>query len=226
MSPLVRGAFGVVNGRPGAFGPRMQVFGLTPDRVMKRVPRNQLAVPPSRGSALLGGGFTFGLVSLAAYSLWAWRLIPNEGALFAAIALVYLGVGGFVLGRLVRGGGWRFPLLFAVVFAAYAVLWCAGWFTLGGKHHGDLYGAAAGLAAMTVLLRRAFGARGGWIKSFGVLFACHTLGYTLGADAHELIAGLEGRLAWGVCHGAGFGAGLGYLLADAQAGLRRRMMGA
>jgi hypothetical protein len=203
----------------------MRSFGLTPDQVMKRVPWNQLSLPPLRRTGLIQGALSFGLVSLGAYSLWAYRLIPHEGALFAAIALVYVGVGGVALGRLVRGGDFRFPLLFAAGFAAYAALWCAGWFSLGGKHHGDLYGSAAGLAVLTILLRQAFGARGGWIKSFGVLFACHTLGYTLGADAHDVFGGVEGRLAWGVCHGAGFGAGLGYVLADAQAGLRRRLTG-
>ena len=218
-------AFGIVNLREGDLVPAMRSFGLNPDQVMRRVPRNELSLPPLRRTGLLQGALSFGLVSLTAYALWAWRFIPQEGVMFAAIALVYIGVGGVALGRLVRGGGFRFPLLFAVVFAAYAVLWCAGWFGLGGKYHGDLYGSAAGLAVLTILVRQAFAARGGWIKSFGVLFACHTLGYTLGADVHGLLGGLEGKLGWGVCHGAGFGAGLGYVLADSQAGLRRRMTG-
>lgn len=192
----------------------MRFFGLTPAARAARAGaggewrgRSALA---TMGQAAAG----FGGVSLLAYSIWAYRLVPGEAALYGAIALVYLGLGGLVLGRLVDGPGaaGRFAGLFVVAFAAYAALWCAAWFGLRGKHHADLWGAAAGLAAMTWLLRRAFGATGDGGVAWAVLFTCHTLGYTLGDDLHALVRGTTGRLLWGLGHGLGFGAGLGFVL--------------
>jgi hypothetical protein len=160
-----------------------------------------------------------------AYSIWAYRLIPGTAAMYATIALVYIGLSGLALGRLVPGAGAgpRFAALFATAFLVYAVIWCAFWFGLKGKHHADLYGAAGGLAAMTWLLHRAFGRRRGLLESFAVLFALHTVGYTLGDDLYALVRGSVGRLLWGAAHGVGFGLGLGYVVHAGLQPLRERL---
>lgn len=193
----------------------MRIFGLTPDQILARVPPG--GAPPAVPGAAFAVGYgalSFGAVSVLAYSLWAFRLIGSEGPLYAAIAAVYLGFTGLALGRLVPGPGAvrRFAGLFAVAFLAYAVVWCAAWFGLRGKHHADLWGAAGGLAPMAWLVQRAFGQRGGFLPLWAVLFALHSLGYYLGDVLYAQVRGTTGRLLWGAAHGVGFGAGLGYAI--------------
>lgn len=172
----------------------------------------------SPGVSALKGAVSFAIVSTIAYGIWAFRLWPYGPGMYAAIAVVYLGLGGFALGGLVSGRGAipRVTALFAVSFFVYALIWCAFWFGLRGKFHADLWGAAIGLAAMSAVIRRAFGATGGALEAWAVLFTCHTLGYTLGDELHAALRGVNGRLLWGTAHGAGFGAGLGYLLSVTQ----------
>ncbi len=186
----------------------MKVFGLTVS------PAPDAAAPRGLGVSLAFGALSFAAVSAAAYSIWAFRLVRNEAVLYAAIAIVYLGLGGLALGRLVVApGAWkRFPLLFAAAFLVYAVGWCAFWFGLRGKHLADLWGALAGLAAMTWILQSALGTRPGFLRLLLVLFVCHSAGYYLGGELYAQFRGSTGRLLWGAAHGLGFGAGLGYVL--------------
>lgn len=195
----------------------MKFFGLT-------VENPSDAASPGIGQAssltsfTLYGGLSFGAVSVLAYSIWAFRLVPGTAALYSTTAAVYIGLAGLALSRLVVApGAWkRFPLLFAIAFLAYAVCWCAFWFGLRGKHFADLWGSAAGLVAMTWILQRAFGKASGFLRLFAVLFVCHSIGYYLGGELYSQVRGTTGRLLWGAAHGVGFGTGLGYVLLHCQ----------
>ena len=167
----------------------------------------------STGGAMVYGALTFGLVSVVAYSIWAFRLVPGTVGLYTTTAVLFLGLGGFALSRLVPAPARRrFPLVFAVAFFAYAVAWCAFWFGLGGKFQADLWGAAAGLLAMTWIFRRTCTPAGTFLAGFAVLFTFHMLGYALGEELYAVVRRAPGRLLWGAAHGLGFGAGLGYVL--------------
>lgn len=160
------------------------------------------------------GGASIGVVSGLAYSIWAFGLITNTAAMYAATAAIYVGLAGLALGRLVTdpAGRRRFSLLLAAGMAAYAILWCVAWFGMRGKFHADFWGAAAGLAAMTAILRRHLGTRADFLPLWAVLILCHGAGYQLGSDLYGIVRGPAGRLLWGAAHGFGFGAGLAYLI--------------
>ncbi len=195
----------------------MKIFRLTPD--------GSSPLPaPSLPFALTFGCLSFGAVSTLAYGIWAFRLVPSPTGLYVTTTLVYLGLGGLALSRLVAvPGAWRrFPFCFATVFLAYAVLWCGFWFGLRGKYQADLFGAMAGLAAMTWLLHRAFGQLRGFLVAFIVLFALHSAGYYVGEQLYAAVRGANGRLLWGAAHGLGFGAGLGFVLQRCQVATLRR----
>ncbi len=195
---------------PGTF---MKWFGLSPD-----APTATPTVPSRRPvgltSSIAYASVSFGLVSVLAYSIWAYRLVEGTAALYSSIAIVYLGLAGLALSRLVLAPGawWRFSLLFAAGFFVYAIGWCAFWFGLKGRNYADLWGAIAGLAGLTWLLQRAFGATGGFVRAFVVLVALHSAGYYLGGELYASVRGANGRLLWGAAHGVGFGAGLGYVI--------------
>ncbi len=194
----------------------MKFFGLTPPETASTPLAGSRAL--SLGGALVYGSLSFGAVSALAYSIWAFKWVPGTVGLYTTTALVYIGLGGLALSRLVLAPGrWkRFPLLFAAGFFLYAVGWCVFWFGLKGKHYADLWGAMAGLACMTWLFQRAFGKQGGFFRLFVVLLICHSIGYYIGGELYAQVRGSTGRLLWGAAHGLGFGAGLGYLLYHCQ----------
>ncbi len=177
------------------------------------------------------GALGFALVSVAAFSVWAFaagwfRNFGGELGMYGAIALVFLGLSGLVLGGLAGGMG-RFYRAFLPAFFIYAVLWCAAWFGLHGRL-GEWVGAAAGCAAFAwIILRMQGSARGWWVAAVG-LFALHSAGYFTGDWAmydfwlpkKHLIAegtltkaqlGTVAKLSWGLCYGLGFGAGIGWV---------------
>ena len=203
----------------------MRVFGLHPDQVIARAPAAKLSAGAMPSFAVIYGALSLGAVSVLAYSIWAFRLMRESSAMYAGIAIIYIGLAGVVLGRLVAGPGAlpRFAGLFAVAFLAYAIAWCAFWFGLKGKHLADLWGAIAGLATMTWLVQRAFGQREGFLPVFLVLLGFHSLGYYAGEAIHVNVRGATGKLLWGAAHGLGFGAGIGYLLHRSQEPLRLRL---
>jgi len=200
----------------------MRFLGLTPEPAAGSVPAVATRPAPALSYSIFYGAVSFGLTSAAAYSIWAFKWMKESPVMYLAIALVYLGLGGLALSRLVvvRGAWKRFPLLFALAFLVYAIGWCAFWFGLKGRNYADLWGALVGLAGMAWLIQRAFGHSRGFLRVFLVLFLCHSAGYYLGGELYAQVRGPTGRLLWGVAHGLGFGAGLGFLLYHCQAPLR------
>lgn len=198
----------------------MKLFDFTPESSAAAGSLSANSKTRSLAGSLLYGSLSFGVVSALAYSIWAFRLVPGTVGLYTTTALVYIGLAGLALSRLVVApGAWkRFPLLFAAAFLVYTIGWCAFWFGLKGKHLADLWGAAAGLAGMTWLLQRAFGKESGFLRLFAVLFIFHCIGYYLGGELYAQVRGPTGRLLWGATHGLGFGAGLGYVLFHCQMG--------
>jgi hypothetical protein len=174
---------------------------------------------------MIYGGVSFAIVSMLAYSIWAFRLVPGEAAMYVTIIAVYIGLSGLALGRLVQEpGGWRrFQLTFALAFLVYAIGWCSFWFGLRGKYYADLWGAAIGLAGLTLILRRAFHSTAGFWKLFLVLFLLHSAGYYLGGVLYGSFRGYTGRLLYGAAHGLGFGAGLGWVLFYCRQSVRDRL---
>ena len=186
------------------------------------------------------GAWRFAVVSVCAFSVWAFAGRPvgkaiGEGGLYAAIALVFVGLAGLLMHPLLRGPRAipRFYSVFVPAFVVYAAIWSAAWFTMGSGA-GDWIGAAAGSLAFVAIC----GWRLGSFRSFAAVvagfFVVHTAGYFAGGLCMGWLMGPEaphafssvpkrslaqaGMLAWGVAYGLGFGAGIGMVFRAFQSG--------
>src|SRR5215471_6027998 len=144
----------------------MSWFQLDPDSVVDRVRTSgRPAEIPDLTASFRRGIVGFTLLSIAGFAPWAvlgrwfYRHI-GEGGLYAVCALVFIGLSGPLLHRLILGPGSlpRFYKLFGLTFAAYSILWIVGWMTLRG-HPGSLTGLLAGTAGMGWMLACAFDAK-------------------------------------------------------------------
>ena len=177
----------------------------------------------SETGSMIQGAIRFAIVSVAAYGIWAFGGRMSTTVLYSSITAAYLGLSGLLLHPLLGSEPkqiGKFYAVFVPAFLAYAVLWCLGWFGVKG-HEGEILGSAAGLAVFVAIFGKVFQAKGVFLKTWAVLFLCHTVGYTLGGMLYELLGKQElpaavARLSWGLGHGLGFGAGLGYLLWHCQ----------
>lgn len=175
----------------------------------------------------LHGAFGFAAVSVAAYSVWACvpRLAGGEYGMYALIALVFLGGSGLLLSGLLEGDRrlGRFYRMFVPAFFGYALLWSVAWFAIKGRPS-EWIGAVAGTLFFSVMCWHSLRRPSGLCLAAVVLFALHTAGYFVGAKwmYGVLGAGIEGwtrpqvaivaKLGWGLFHGFGFGAGIGFAL--------------
>jgi hypothetical protein len=211
----------------------MSWFQLDPESVVERSRASgQPGEIPSLGTSLQRGILGFAVLSIAGFAPWAgmgrwfYRHV-GEGGLYAICALVFLGLSGPLLHRLILGPGSlpRFYKVFCLAFSAYSVLWICGWMTERG-HAGGLVGLLAGTTAMGWILARAFDAREATFKIIAALFVLNSIGYFGGGLVEGAVSGRKGvqmfgsvlakpavillaKLLWGVCYGIGLGAGLG-----------------
>jgi hypothetical protein len=181
-------------------------------------------------ASIIRGAISFTIVSLGGFAVWAFGggwLGRNfgEGGLYAACAIVFVGLAGLLMHSLLEGTNRiaRFYMIFVPAFLAYAVVWSACWFLLkfgAGEWLGSLLGCAAFAAVAGKMLK----SRGGFAKVIMVLFLTHSAGYFFGGVAYgalrhppEFLRGLSraqiglfAKMLWGFFYGLGFGAGIGY----------------
>ena len=184
--------------------------------------------------SLLIGSLGFAAVSVIAFSVWAfggrWFHFPGgELTMYAVIAVVFLGLSGLVLGRLVQGerAVARFYGAFLPAFFAYAVLWCVAWFLVKGRT-GEWVGSLAGSLAFAAVVHARLGRLKAFTLSGLIVFVAHSLGYFSGgewmygvlehglADLKKPHVALAAKLGWGLFYGLGFGAGIGAAFHHAQ----------
>ncbi len=192
-------------------------FQLDPQSLGDRA-RAAGANAPSLQASLVRGAVGFTVVSVAGFVPWAvfgrWlgRHV-GEAGMYAVCALVFIGLSGPLLHRLILGPGslGRFNRLFGLSFTAYSVAWIAGWMAFRG-HLGSVAGLFAGTAVMGWMLCTAFEARRELVKVVGALFVLNSAGYFLGGVVEGWLIrqhALTAMLSWGVGYGLGLGAGLG-----------------
>ena len=223
------------------------MFGLDPQRIFDRVKASgQPPRVPTLGESVRRGTIGFTLVSLGGFAPWVlagrwfYRHI-GEAGLYAVCAVVFIGLSGLLLHRLIIGPGSlsRFYKLFSLAFVAYAIAWTMGWMMFRGNT-GSLAGLLAGTTVMGVILARGFAARGVAWKIIAVLFVANAIGYFAGEWAYNAVLALKegnalgivlekstkaifSKAAWGLFYGLGFGAGIGCAFHLCQTEVRRLM---
>src|SRR5206468_4269021 len=168
------------------------MFGLDPQSIVERVKTSgQPPRVPTLGQSVLRGMIGFTLVSLGGFAPWvlAGRWFyrnAGEAGLYAVCAVVFIGLSGLLLHRLIIGPGSliRFYKIFSLAFVAYAIAWTIGWMALGGNA-GSIAGLLAGTAAMGAILAQGFAARGAALKLVAVLFVANAAGYFVDGWAHN-----------------------------------------
>lgn len=172
---------------------------------------------------VFAGSWRFTLVSIAGFAPW----IVSDGLLGRHIGepLLYaLCLVSFVISALVLLPGLldgparrrRTAAFFIPAFTAYAVVWCACWFTLGGRP-GEISGIFAGGTVFAVITVLVLGwPRPPWLP-LGAFVVSQAAGYFGGGALMAIVSGgghpgVPGMVAWGLGYGIGFGAGLGWLV--------------
>lgn len=208
----------------------MSWFELDPERTADRhLNANPTPPVPTLGQSLTRGTLGFTVLSIAGFVPWAvfGRALHRgigEGGMYAVCALVFIGLSGPLLHRLIIGPGSlpRFYKLFAATFIVYSIGWIAGWMLLRG-HLGSTVGLLTGTLGMGAMMARAFDSKDQTWRIIAALFAFNAAGYFLGGILDAQIGALRAtaapgnratiamfaHLSWGLCYGLGFGAGLG-----------------
>jgi hypothetical protein len=181
-------------------------------------------------AAILRGMISFTIVSLAGFSVWAFAGVwfyknVGEAGLYAACAIVFVGLAGLLMHPLLRGSNRlpRFYAAFVPAFLVYAVVWSVCWFALKFGA-GEWLGSFLGCAAFAFVLGKMLKSTRGFWKVMIALFLAHSSGYFLGGIAYGSMRtspeflrgfsrsqlGLLAKMLWGLFYGLGFGAGIGY----------------
>lgn len=203
----------------------MSILGLTPEEIAERA-RSSAKPPLTLERSLAYGALGFGVAGAVVFAAvgcgrpWMFDAFGAVGPYLVAAALFVL-LGGATLGKLVIGPGrvGRFFALFGTAFFAYAALWTAAYFAVGGMA-GELAGGLAGTPAAALVIVWAFGARKQGLRIILWLTLASCAGYFLGRVPYALVGGQVGMILFGALFGAVFGLGLGYVLHLAQAKAR------
>jgi hypothetical protein len=208
----------------------MDMFGLTSDRVMARMGKDERGDSiPSLGRSLLIGSFGFCFASLCVFATvafaerWMYRTLGLSGA-YLVWTVLFIFLGGALLSPLVIGADrlWRFQLVFGMAFLLYAVGWVGSYFMLRGVA-GEWAGSLAGSILMALVITLAFGVIKTLFAQAAVLFIANSTGYFLGDLLNNSVRGKTGMLLWGVLYGLCLGAGLGLSIFLAQTPLREKL---
>jgi hypothetical protein len=209
------------------------MFQLDPENLTARARSG--GSPPSLGESVARGALGFMVVAAIGFAPWAifeaWFRSMREAQLYTACTLAFIAASGPMLHRLIIGPGSlpRFYKLFGLAFTAYAGAWIACWTTLHGRE-GELLGLATGSMVLGAVVAFAFRASArAWIGSIASIFAGNLGGYYLGARLYETNSHTHrygAMIAWGVCFGLGFGAGLGLAFYLSQGVARARLRSA
>ncbi|WP_395741484.1 hypothetical protein [Prosthecobacter sp.] len=211
----------------------MSWFQLDPQSIAARARASGSSVP-SLGASIRRGMLGFTVVSVAGFVPWAvfgkWlQRHVGEAGMYAACAVVFLGLTAPLLHRLIIGPGSvsRFYKVFCPAFAAYSVAWIVGWMSLKG-HPGSLVGLAMGTMVMACLLVAAFDALRVVVRVALALFVLNSIGYFVGGVSEGMFIKQYptfAKLSWGVFYGLGLGAGLGAAFHLCQERARKLLSG-
>ena len=185
----------------------------------------------SLSESVIRGIIGFTVLSVAGFAPWAlggrwfYRNV-GEAGLYATCAVVFIGLSGPLLHRLLVGPASlaRFYKVFGIAFTGYAIACIVGWMSLRG-HTGSIVGLLAGAVVMACVFAQAFQSWRALPTAVAALFALSAAGYFIGGWVEGAVAGMDlfaglsrggrmtiAKLLWGVCYGVGFGAGLGIAL--------------
>jgi hypothetical protein len=192
----------------------MALFQLDPASIAERARGQDL---PTTGRSVWRGMLGFMALSIAGFTPWPifdkWFHRMREMDLYIACTLIFVGLSGVFLHRLILGVGSmpRFYAVFTMAFLGYAAAWVGLWMWLRGPL-GEFVATAGGAAVMAGIMALAFDAWRSLAVLLVALFACNAAGYYAGREVEgELI--IEHRYVaitlWALCYGLGFGAGLG-----------------
>jgi len=166
--------------------------------------------------AAILGALGFGAVSMVVYGTvafagkWLYRNLTEAGAYGFWAALYLLGT-PWLLGQLLVPSAKRrrYGFAFVLGFLAYAVGWVAPYFALRGKP-GEIVAALVGPVLLAIVMAMTF--RRPWTlpATAAVLVVGHGLGYFAGDFLNTSLKGPLGMVMWGVCHGLGYGAAIGW----------------
>ena len=186
----------------------MSWFELDSESIAARMKAGPSRPAPTLVSHALRGILGFTLVSVAGFAPWVlggkwFHQNVGEVGMYIACAVVFVGLSGPLLHKLIFGGGLlTFYKLFGIAFTLYAIAWIAGWMTLRG-HVGGVAGLFAGTALMGIIFALAFDALNVVICVILVLFVTNAAGYFGGGvveglcpEEHYCGHAALGRVLW------------------------------
>src|SRR6185369_6007333 len=188
----------------------MGFFQLDPASIARRARGERL---PSWEQSVWRGMLGFTALSVAGFAPWPifdrWVHSMGEMGLYIACTLIFVGLSGVFLHRLILGTGsrWRFQAVFTIAFLGYAGTWVGLWMWLRGDD-GERMALAGGVTVMAGILVMAFDAWTVSLLVLGALLLCNGLGYYAGRWCEGQLIIDHRYLAialWALCYGLGFG---------------------